>query len=235
MGQKVHPISFRLGILEPWRSRWYARKRDFGRFLVEDFQIRKIVKNNYRFAGIARIDIERTREEVTVALHTARPGIIIGRKGVEVDRLRVRLEELSNKKVNINIIEISKPELNGQMVAESIAEQLSKRASFRRTMKRGAEMTMDGGAEGVRIQISGRLGGAEMSRREHTSIGKIPLSTLRAKIEYGFTEARTTYGSIGVNVWIYLGEVDPATAGKEMSNAADAKTGQVPQGPPRQN
>jgi small subunit ribosomal protein S3 len=234
MGQKVHPVSFRLGITQTWRSRWYANKRDFGRLLVEDVKIRRIVKGNYRFAGIARIDIERTRDDVTVTLHTARPGIVIGRKGVEVDRLRGSLEEVTGKKVNINIVEISRPELSAQMVAESMAEQLSKRAAFRRTMKRSVEMTMDAGAEGVRIQLAGRLGGAEMSRRESTSIGKIPLHTLRANIDYGFTEAATTYGHIGVKVWINLGEVEaPSKKKEESTNAADAQAGQVPKDPAR--
>ncbi len=233
MGQKVHPVSFRLGIIQEWRSRWYAGKKEFGRLLVEDEKIRRMVKNNYKFAGIARIDIERTREEVNVMLHTARPGIVIGRKGVEVDRLRVNLEERTGKKVNINIMEINKPELNGQLVAESVAEQLSKRASFRRTIKRAAEMTMDAGAGGVRIQVSGRLGGSEMSRREHVNIGKLPLNTIRADIDYGFTEASTAYGNIGVKTWIYLGEKDTAAAGKEQSYAVDAQKGQVPKNPSR--
>ena len=235
MGQKVHPVSFRLGITQEWRSRWYAGKREFGRLLVEDERIRKMVKNNYKFAGIARIDIERTREEVNVMLYTARPGIVIGRKGVEVDRLRANLEELSSKKVNINIIEINKPELNGQLVAESVAEQLSKRASFRRTIKRAAEMTMDAGAGGVRIQVAGRLGGSEMSRREHISIGKIPLHTLRADIDYGFTEAPTSYGNIGVKTWIYLGEKELVAADKEQSHAVDAQKGKTPKDTSRQD
>lgn len=223
MGQKVHPISFRLGIVEDWRSRWYARKREFGALVVQDKKVRDFVKKNYAFAGVARIDIERTREEVLVTLHCARPGVIIGRKGVEVERLRERLEEIVGSKVDIPIQEIHHPELNGQLVAEGIAEQLSKRASFKRTVRRVAETTMDAGAQGVRIRLAGRLGGAEMSRKELIRIGSVPLHTLRAKIDYGFTEARTTYGHIGVKVWINHGLVQEEKAlKKETRRAPDA-------------
>jgi len=205
MGQKVHPISFRLGITEQWRSRWYATKREFGSLVIADKKIRDYVNKNYRFAGVARIDIERTREEVRVMLHCARPGVIIGRKGVEVERIRERLEKIVGRKVDIKISEIHHPELNAQLVAQSIAEQLSKRASFRRTVRKAAETTMDAGAKGVRIRLAGRLGGAEMSRKELLRVGSLPLHTLRAKIDYGFVEAPTTYGNIGVKVWINHG------------------------------
>lgn len=226
MGQKVHPVSFRIGIVEDWRSRWYARKREFGALVVADKRIRDFIKKNYAFAGMARIEIERTREEVRVMLHCARPGVIIGRKGVEVERLRARLEEIAAGKVDVRIVEIHRPELNGQLVAEAIAEQLAKRASFRRTVRKAAETTMDAGALGVRIRLAGRLGGAEMSRRELIRIGSVPLHTLRAKIDYGFAEARTAYGHIGVKVWINHGLVEEGEqSDKETSRGPDAKKG----------
>ena len=192
MGQKINPLSFRLGITENWRSRWYSRKKEFGDLVVADKKIRDHLKQNYAFAGLARIDIERTREEVRVTLHCARPGVIIGRKGAEVDKLRGKLEEIVGGKADIRIEEVTHPELNAQLVAQAIAEQLAKRSSFKRTVRRAAETTMDAGAEGVRIRLAGRLGGAEMSRKEMVSLGSIPLHTLRAKIEYGFTEATTS-------------------------------------------
>ena len=226
MGQKVNPISFRLGIVEDWRSRWYARKKEFGTLLVEDKKIRDHIKSHYSFAGVARVDIERTREEVRVFLRCARPGVIIGRKGVEVERIRSRIEDIVGHKVDIRIEEVHHPELSAQLVAQSIAEQLAKRGSFRRTVRRAAENTMDAGAKGIRIRLAGRLGGSEMSRREMVSIGSLPLHTLRAKIDYGFTEARTTYGHIGVKVWINHGIVDEtAQSQKEADRALDAKKG----------
>jgi len=225
MGQKVHPIGFRLGAGEEWRSRWYARKREFGAMLVGDKKVRDYVKRGYAFAGVARIDIERTREIVRITLHCARPGVIIGRKGAEVERLRAHLEELVGTKVDIVIKEVPHPELDAQLVAEAIAEQLSKRASFKRTVRRAAETTMAAGAKGVRIRIAGRLGGAEMSRKEMVSIGSLPLHTIRARISYGFTEAMTTYGHIGVKVWINRGTFDEEGEGadvKETARAVDA-------------
>jgi len=224
MGQKVHPVGMRLGIVENWRSRWYARKTDFGRYLVEDQKIRKCVAARYRFAGIPKVEIERTANEITCVIHTAKPGVVIGRKGAKVDELRKELEALTNcDKVSINIAEVNRPELSGQLVAESIAEQLEKRASFRRTMKKAIELTMSAGAKGCRVKIAGRLGGAEMARKETQMTGSIPLSTLRARIEYGFTTARTVAGSIGVKVWIYLGE-DEET---EAVHGSHAKAGQA--------
>ena len=225
MGQKVHPLSFRLGIVEPWRSRWYARKKDFGDLVVQDKRIRDYVKKSYDFAGIARIDVERTREEVRVSLFCARPGVIIGRKGAEVEKLRGHLEGIVSGKVDIRIEEIHHPELNAQLVAQTIAEQLNKRASFKRTVRRSAETTLEAGAKGVRIRLAGRLGGAEMSRKEMISLGSIPLHTLRAKIDYGFAEANTTYGNIGVKVWIHhgLGQ-DLGETIKEAGRAVNAKT-----------
>jgi len=205
MGQKVHPVSFRLGITESWRSKWYARKQNFGRFVIEDKKIRDFVASQYAFAGIARVDIERTRDEVRVALHCARPGVIIGRKGVEVDRLRVHLEAIVGGKVDIKIQEVTRPELCAQLVALGISEQLSKRSSFRRTIRKAAETTMDAGSLGIRIRLAGRLGGSEMSRREMLNIGALPLHTLNARVDYGFAEAATSYGNIGVKVWINHG------------------------------
>ena len=220
MGQKINPLSFRLGITENWRSRWYSRKKEFGDLVVADKKIRDHLKQNYAFAGLARIDIERTREEVRVTLHCARPGVIIGRKGAEVDKLRGKLEEIVGGKADIRIEEVTHPELNAQLVAQAIAEQLAKRSSFKRTVRRAAETTMDAGAEGVRIRLAGRLGGAEMSRKEMVSLGSIPLHTLRAKIDYGFTEAPTSYGHIGVKVWIHRGIVDETEEMKKETERA---------------
>jgi len=221
MGQKVNPIGFRVGIVEDWRSRWYAAKRDFGKLLVEDQKVRTLIKKQYGFAGIAKIEIERTREEVKVILHTARPGLIIGRKGAEVDRLRDDLQEITGRRITVNIIEIAKPELSAQLVAEAIAEQLEKRASFRRTMKQKIEQAMQAGAKGLKIMCSGRLGGAEMSRREEHREGSVPLQTLSAHVDYGFAQAYCTYGIIGVKVWIYLGRY----GSEEAADGDDAKAG----------
>lgn len=210
MGQKVNPIGFRTGITEDWSSKWYAPKAAYGEFLIEDFEIRRRIDRKLNrqppFAGIARIDIERTREEVTVTLRTARPGLVIGAKGAEVDKLREELEDLIGRKVApIKVVEIKNPDLNAQLVAEAIAEQLKKRASFRRVMKMRTEATMQSGAKGIKIVISGRLGGAEIARSEQTVVGSIPLTTLQANVDYGYVAAFTTYGAIGVKVWIYRG------------------------------
>jgi len=221
MGQKVNPTGFRIGITEPWRSRWYAPKRAFGQLLVEDEKIRTYIKSHHGFAAIAKIEVERTREEVKVILHSARPGLIIGRKGAEVDRLRGELEDLTGRRITVNIVEITKPELSAQLVAEQVAQQLEKRASFRRTMKQAADATMAAGAKGVKIRVAGRLGGAEMSRCETTSRGSIPLQMLRGDIDYGFGEAYCTYGVIGVKVWIYKGDHRPADD-EEAADGADA-------------
>jgi len=222
MGQKIRPTGLRLGITESWRSRWYADKKTFGRLLVEDVKIREFILKNYRFAGIPKVEVERTGEEVKVTLHTARPGIIIGRKGQEVEKLRGVLEDMVGRPVNVDIREVSKPELSAQLVAQSVAEQLEKRSSFRRTIKKAADMTMDSGAMGVKIQVAGRLGGSEMARREYTLKGSIPLHTLRANIDYGFVEAMTTYGHIGVKCWIYKET-------EELDDAANAQAGEIPQ------
>ena len=228
MGQKVNPVGFRTGIMIGWKSRWYASKREFGELLVEDQKIRAFVKDKYRYAGLPKIEIERTRDEVKVILFAARPGIIIGRKGQEVERLQTELQELVGRRINIKIEEIARPEIQAQLVAEDIAEQLSKRASFRRTMKRAMEQTMEAGAKGIKIQLSGRLGGSEMARQEKQIVGSIPLSTLRAKIDYGFTEAKTAQGNIGVQVWVNQGMYH-----EEDSHGADAQEGQAPKKPKR--
>ncbi|HWB09664.1 MAG TPA: 30S ribosomal protein S3 [Pirellulales bacterium] len=228
MGQKVHPTGFRTGIMTGWKSRWYASKQEFSELLLEDFKLRRFIKDKYRFAGIPRIDIERTRDEVKVVLHTARPGIIIGRKGQEVERLQAEMQNLVGRRINIKIEEINRPEIQAQLVAEDIAEQLAKRASFRRTMKRAIEQTMEAGAKGIKIQLAGRLGGSEMARREKQIAGAMPLSTLRAKIDYGFTEAMTAQGHIGVQVWINQGMYQ-----EEEIHGADAQEGQAPKKPKR--
>ena len=221
MGQKTHPTGFRIGITEPWRSRWYAPKRAFGQLLVEDQKIRSFIKTTYGFAAIAKIEIERTREEVKVILNSARPGLIIGRKGSEVDRLREQLEELTGRRITVNIIEITKPELSAQLVAEGMAQQLERRVAFRRAMKQAAETTMAAGAKGVKIRCAGRLGGTEMHRSEVVLFGSIPLQTLDSFIDYGFAEAHCTYGLLGVKAWIYLGEY-AAVRAKEAADGAHA-------------
>ncbi|MBI1849696.1 MAG: 30S ribosomal protein S3 [Planctomycetes bacterium] len=208
MGQKVRPTGLRLGIVENWRSRWYANKKEFPKLLVEDQRIRRYVKREYGFAGIPKIEIERTGEEVKIIIHTARPGVLIGKKGSKIDKLKEDLEGLlEHKRVSIDTKEVTKPDLDAQLVAENVAEQLVKRASFRRTLKKTIQQSMQEGALGIKIRIAGRLGGAEMARVETQGEGKIPLSTLRAEIDYGFAEASTTYGKIGVKVWVYKGEV----------------------------
>jgi small subunit ribosomal protein S3 len=227
MGQKVNPISFRTGIMMGWKSRWYASKREFSDLLLEDFKIRKYVTEKYRFAGIPTVEIERTRDEVRVVLHAARPGVIIGRKGQQVDQLQDELQNLVGRRINIKIEEIARPEIQAHLVAEEIAEQLAKRASFRRTLKRAIEQTMEAGAKGIKIQISGRLGGAEMARQEKQIAGSMPLSTLRAKIDYGFVEAKTAQGNIGVQVWVNQGMYE------DQSDGADAQEGQAPKKPKR--
>jgi small subunit ribosomal protein S3 len=228
MGQKVNPIGFRTGITMGWKSRWYASKKDFAELLIEDFKLRKHIKARYKHAAIPKVEIERTRDEVKVVLFSARPGILIGRKGQAVEQMQSELQELIGRRVNIKIEEVGRPELQAQLVAEDIAEQLAKRASFRRTMKRSMEQTMEAGAKGIKIQLSGRLGGAEMSRCEKQIIGSIPLSTLRAKIDYGFTEAKTAQGQIGVQVWINNGMYEG-----DDTDGADAQEGQAPKKPKR--
>jgi len=233
MGQKVNPIAFRTGVVIGWKSRWYASKQEFGELLVEDQKIRKFIKSHpqktqYRNAGIDRIEIERTRDEVKVVLFVARPGLIIGKKGQEVELLQEELQNLIGRRVKLKIEEIHRPELQAQLVAEDIAQQLAKRSSFRRTMKRSVEQTMDAGAKGIKIQLSGRLGGSEMSRREKQIAGSLPLSTLRAKIDYGFAEAKTAQGHIGVQVWVNQGMHEG-----DDSDGVDAEASKAPKKPKR--
>ena len=233
MGQKVNPVAFRTGIMVGWKSRWYASKQDFGTLLLEDAKIRNFIKNHpsktqYRSAGIDRIEVERTRDEVKVVLFVARPGLIIGKKGQEVEILQEELQNLTGRRVNLKIEEISRPEIMAQLVAEEIATQLAKRSSFRRTMKRAIETTMDAGARGIKIQLAGRLGGSEMARCEKATAGSLPLSTLRAKIDYGFTEASTAQGNIGVQVWVNQGMYEG-----DATNGADAQASEAPKKPKR--
>lgn len=210
MGQKTNPIGFRTGITLDWKSRWYAPKAAYGEFLIEDWKLRKYVDERLNrrqpYAAVAKVEIERTRSDVRVVLHTARPGLVIGPRGAEVDKLREELEELIDRKITVNIVEIKHPDVDAQLVAEAIAEQLKKRGSFRRIMKMRCDSTMQAGAKGIRILCSGRLGGAEMARTETQRRGSIPLQTLQANVGYGFATGRTSYGAIGVKVWIYLGK-----------------------------
>jgi small subunit ribosomal protein S3 len=212
MGQKVRPTGFRTGIMLDWQSTWYAGKQEFAELLVEDFKIREYVMKFVRKRvkqgrpGISSIRIERTREQTTVYIYSARVGVIIGKKGTEVEKLTKELEDLTKRRTEVKTMEVARPEVDAQLVAEDLADQLEKRQSFRRTMKRGIEQTMEAGAKGIRIQLSGRLGGAEMARCETAMEGSIPLSTLRARIDYGFTEAKTAQGHIGIKVWINNGD-----------------------------
>ncbi|HHW29288.1 MAG TPA: 30S ribosomal protein S3 [Syntrophomonadaceae bacterium] len=219
MGQKVHPKGLRLGIIKDWDSRWYDRK-NYRELLHEDILLRDYIKKRLYLAGVSLVEIERAANRLRISIHTAKPGIVIGRGGTEVEVLRKDLEKLSGKQVNVNIVEIKKPELDAQLVAESVASQLERRVGFRRAMKQAVSRTMRMGAQGIKIAVSGRLAGAEMARSEWYSEGKVPLHTLRADIDYGFAEANTQYGKIGVKVWIYRGEVLP-----EKGNRNDAAEG----------
>ncbi|NPV54061.1 MAG: 30S ribosomal protein S3 [Firmicutes bacterium] len=208
MGQKVHPLGLRLGVIKDWASRWYSKK-NYSELLHEDLEIRKFIKGRLYAAGISRVEIERAANRVRLTIHTARPGMVIGKGGQEVESLRRQLESLTGKQVSVNIVEVRIPELDAQLVAENIAQQIEKRISFRRAMKQALARAMKLGAQGVKMSCSGRLGGAEIARSEGYNEGKVPLHTLRADIDYGFAEAYTTYGRIGVKVWIYKGEVLP--------------------------
>lgn len=233
MGQKVNPVAFRVGVMEGWKSRWYAPKKEFSTLLVEDKSIRDYIKKHtdkgpdgkdtLSFPGVARIDIERTRDEVRVIVLTARPGLLIGQKGARIDELQAELQNLTGRRINLKIEEEKNPELVAQLVAEDIGDQLVKRASFRRVMKHAMAKAMEKGAKGVKIQLSGRLGGAEMARTEKQAVGSIPLSTLRAKIDYGFKEAKIAQGHIGIQVWINQGEYN-----EEDNNGQNAEKGQAP-------
>jgi small subunit ribosomal protein S3 len=223
MGQKVNPNGFRLGISTDWKSRWFADKQ-YAEYVKEDVAIRRLMSKGMERAGIAKVEIERTRDRVRVDIHTARPGIVIGRRGAEADRIRGELEKLTGKQVQLNILEVKNPEGDAQLVAQGVAEQLSNRVSFRRAMRKSMQSTLKSpGVKGIRVQCAGRLGGAEMSRSEFYREGRVPLHTLRANIDYGFYEARTTFGRIGVKVWIYKGEVPTGSrAEREAAAAAEA-------------
>ncbi len=211
MGQKIHPIGFRIGFIKDWESRWYADK-DFAVLLLEDYKIRKYIKSNLYAAGVSRMEIERAANKVKVTIHTAKPGIIIGRGGRGADELRVELEKLTNgKQLHLNVQEIRSPDTDAQLVAESIAQQIEKRISHKRATKQAIMRAMRFGAKGIKIRVAGRLNGAEIARVEGDKQGKIPLHTLRADIDYGFAEAKTTYGHTGIKVWIYKGEILPGT------------------------
>lgn len=207
MGQKVNPHGLRVGIIKDWESRWFANKKDFGDTLVEDYNLRKTLKKQLQAAGVPKIEIERDASKVRIHIHCAKPGMVIGKGGSEIEKLRVQCEKMLGKKVAINIVEVKSPDMNAQLIAESIAQQLEKRISYRRAMKQAIGRAMKFGAKGIKTQCSGRLGGAEIARSEMYHEGTIPLQTLRADIDYGFAEAATTYGIIGVKVWLYKGEV----------------------------
>jgi small subunit ribosomal protein S3 len=226
VGQKVNPHGFRLGITTDFKSRWYADKL-YKEYVAEDVAIRRMLQRGMERAGISKVEIERTRDRVRVDIHTARPGIVIGRRGAEADRIRGDLEKLTSKQIQLNILEVKNPEIDAQLVAQGVAEQLSSRVSFRRAMRKAMQTAMKGGAKGIRVQCAGRLGGAEMSRSEFYREGRVPLHTLRADIDYGFYEARTTFGRIGVKVWIYRGEAAQTRAEREAAAAA-LRAGQRP-------
>jgi len=221
VGQKIHPYGFRLGVITDHKSRWFADK-DYADYVIEDDRIRSYIKERVRHSGVSRIDIERTRDRVTVDVHTARPGIVIGRRGAEADAIRAALEKLTGKQVKLNILEIKQPELDAQVTAHNVAEQLRGRVSFRRAMRRATQNAMKAGAKGIRVQCSGRLGGAEMSRTEWYREGRVPLHTLRANVDYAEAEAHTAYGVIGIKCWIFKGEIfahDPMAQDRLMMEA----------------
>src|SRR6188768_1678133 len=224
MGQKINPHGFRLGITTDHKSRWYADKL-YSNYIGEDVKIRRLLTKGLERAGISSVEIERTRDRVRVDIYTARPGIVIGRNGAEAERVRSELEKLTGKQVQLNILEVKNPEVDAQLVAQGVAEQLAGRVAFRRAMRKAMQTSMRSGAKGVRIQCSGRLGGAEMSRSDFYREGRVPLHTLRADVDYGFYEAKTTFGRIGVKVWIFKGEVAGTRAEREAQAAALAQAG----------
>ena len=207
MGQKINPTGLRIGVIKDWESRWYAKKNEFGDTLVEDYELREYLLETLASAGVPKVEIERTAKRVRINIHVAKPGMVIGRGGAEIEKLKATLEKKLGKEVSLNIIEVKNPDVNAQLVAESIASQLERRISFRRALKQAIGRAMKLGARGIKCQVSGRLGGAEIARSETYKEGTIPLQTIRADIDYGFAEAKTTYGRIGVKVWVYTGEV----------------------------
>lgn len=219
MGQKVNPHGLRVGVIKDWDSRWFANGNAFGDTLVEDYNVRNFIKEELKAAGVPRIEIERDALKVRIHIHCAKPGMVIGQGGAKINELRARLEKMIGKPVHVNIVEVRQPDLNAQLVAESIASQLERRISFRRAMKQSIGRTMRLGAKGIKTCVSGRLGGAEIARTEHYDEGTVPLQTLRADIDYGFAEANTTYGKIGVKVWIYTGEVLKGEIAKRPARA----------------
>ncbi len=221
MGQKVNPHGLRIGIIKDWDTKWYANDKNFSDLLVEDVKIRKYIKKRLFISGISRIEIERAANKIKVNVHTAKPGLVIGKGGAGIEELRKEVEKLTGKSVLINITEIKVPEIDAQLVAENIASQLEKRISFRRAMKQSMSRAMKIGAKGIKTAVAGRLGGAEIARNEHYHEGTIPLQTLRADIDYGFAEADTTYGKLGVKVWIYKGEVLPAVKKVRKAEGGD--------------
>ncbi|ATY09379.1 MULTISPECIES: 30S ribosomal protein S3 [Actinomycetes] len=228
MGQKINPHGFRLGITTDWKSRWYADKQ-YAEYVAEDVKIRKLLSTGMERAGISKVEIERTRDRVRVDIHTARPGIVIGRRGAEADRIRGALEKLTKKQVQLNILEVKNPEADAQLVAQGVAEQLSNRVAFRRAMRKAIQTSMRSPqVKGIRVQCGGRLGGAEMSRSEHYRDGRVPLHTLRADIDYGFFEAKTTFGRIGVKVWIYKGELVGGLKARAERDAAASAADRAP-------
>ncbi|HOB09140.1 MAG: 30S ribosomal protein S3 [Limnochordia bacterium] len=221
MGQKVNPLGFRLGVIKDWNGRWYANKRSYAELLHEDLEIRKLIKQRFYLAGVSRIEIERAANRCKISIHTGRPGMIIGKGGAEVDKLRKDLEQKYGKQYQINIVEIKHPELDAQLVAENIAFQLERRVSFRRAMRQAQQRSLRLGAKGIKVMVSGRIAGAEIARTEWHTEGNVPLHTLRADIDYGFAEAKTTFGQLGVKVWIYKGEVLPERKVKKQAEGSE--------------
>ena len=233
MGQKVNPIGMRLQVNRTWDSRWYADDKDYGNLLLEDLKIRDFIKKEAKQAGISRVIIERPHKKCRVTIHAARPGVIIGKKGADIEVLRKKLSNFTNSDVNLNIVEVRKPEVDAALVAESIAQQLERRVSFRRAMKRSVQNAMRMGALGIRVNVAGRLGGAEIARTEWYREGRVPLHTLRADIDYALAEATTPYGIIGVKVWIFKGEIMEHDPQARDRRAAEAQEGPAPRGPRR--
>ncbi|MBU1087263.1 MAG: 30S ribosomal protein S3 [Candidatus Omnitrophica bacterium] len=221
MGQKVNPLSFRLGYIKDWGSRWFAKNKDFSGYLMEDLKIRKFIKKNFASANVSKIEIERASTKIRVIVHSGRPGVIIGRRGADIDRLKEELQKITDKEIFVDIKEVQNPSADAQLVAESVGFQLEKRIAFRRAMKKAIQQAMNNGAGGIKIMCSGRLGGAEIARTEKYKEGKVPLHTLRANIDYGFAEARTTYGVIGIKCWIYKGDVLFEKKTKEINQVVD--------------
>lgn len=221
MGQKVNPHGLRVGIIKDWDTKWYANKKNYSTFLVEDVKIRELIKKKLYIAGISKIEIERSGEKIKVTIFTAKPGLVIGKGGTGIEDVRKQVEKITNKNVLVNVAEVRYPDLDAQLVAENIAAQLERRISYRRAMKQAMQRSMRAGSKGIKTAVSGRLGGAEIARSEHYHEGTIPLQTLRADIDYGFAEANTTYGKIGVKVWLYKGEVLPAAKQRNHPKKAE--------------